>query len=117
MTASRSFALTSPDLVRKGEQRGAAAPRDAISKSHPDRAWRAEGTSRSLSLLIRHVLLDELRELQRVGGPVVARAVVHQGVHVLRGPRRLRDARRPVRELVLVVEVAEPLVWRDVRLL
>src|SRR5215471_9318341 len=62
-------------------------------------------------------LLQEPRDLQGVGRPVVAEAVVHQHVRLGRLPRGVADGGDPVAELVLVVQVAEALGGGDVALL
>src|SRR5439155_14356627 len=62
-------------------------------------------------------LPEHRRQLARVGGAVVAEAVVHQDMRGLRLLGHCGDARRPVGQLVLVVQVAEPLRGLDVLLL
>ena len=60
---------------------------------------------------------EHLGELDRVRRAVVGVAVVEQDVHVLRLRGRLAHLRRPVLQLVVVVQVAEPLDGLDVLLL
>src|SRR5215471_20217973 len=72
----------------------------------------ALGAGPRLRLLLE--LLQQARDLQRVGRPVVAEAVVHQHVGLLRLPRGVADGGDPVAQLVLVVEVAEALGRGDI---